>query len=443
MPLAERRWSEGRAQLTRSQRSIAPVEVQALPEPPFRLRYVLLVGLIAAALVWVFPRGHGAWKLHNLGTKLADHALCMVGPTGPRLLKDEPQALGELLRRRVVLAPPDARPFLACADQADQLAMSVHARQAYARTAAEFREHQGSSDSAAAYSVSDFEFGRADFDQIAASAWPFVRGGHLRLLEGTAGAKEALHPLSPAKPGVGRGLPASGYVARATITVGETVVGAFGSGANAKVVVSRDGGRTFVAGGRERASELLDRCLVDPGGPAFSLSRTDAGRHVVLSLDVDGPPTAALLGEAEERLVAISCDGRALVALLEAPAQPNHASVRLRHCALRQACRDVAPPPGLVLAAAELDVARVSGDTILVAARGGITRVASTRDDGATWTPIIVAFDAISAELPAQAAPARLLTAGERVLLYGPAQRKSGQYALLASADHGASFRPL
>ena len=46
-------------------------------------------------------------------------------------------------------------------------------------------------------------------------------------------------------------------------------------------------------------------------------------------------------------------------------------------------------------------------------------------------------------EFDQEAAPTRLLTAGDRVLLYGPANRKSGQYALLASADHGASFRPL
>jgi hypothetical protein len=223
-----------------------------------------------------------------------------------------------------------------------------------------------------------------------------------------------------------------------------TIIGAFGSGVNAELVVSRDGGRTFVPGGRERSSELLDRCFADPGGPAFSLSRTDAGRHVALSLDVDGPPTAALLGEADERVVGISCDARALVAVLsKAKAGAAAAGVRLRQCPLREACRDVAPPAGLSLSEGDLDVARVGGDTVLVATRGGISRVASTRDDGATWTPVSVAFDAISAGLPAAAAPSMLLTVGPTVLLYGRPHRVAGTYVLLSSADHGASFRAL
>jgi len=414
-----------------------------VPEPPVRLRYLLLLALILGALGWAFPRGHAAWRLHNLGTALADHALCMVGPTGPRLVRDDPAALGELLRRRVVLAPGEARPFVGCSSFADQIEMSVRSRQAYARTAADFREHAGTAASVATFSVADFEFGSAALERLAQAAWPFVRGVPLRLVQGSAGAKEAAHPLLPPKPGFGRGLPTRGYVARATLVDGDTVVGAFGSGVNATIVVSKDGGRTFAPGGRERASELLDRCLVDPGGPAFSLSRTDAGRHVVLSMNVDGPPTAALLGEAVERVVGISCDAKALVAILQ-PADDGSpgAGARLRHCPLRHACRDLLGPPDL-LAGAELDVARVDGDTVVVATRGGVSRVASSRDDGATWTPVTVAFDAVSAGLPAAAAPKRLLTVGGSVLLYGPANRASGSYALLASADHGASFHAL
>lgn len=408
------------------------------------MRYVLLVLVLFGAGAWIVPRGQSAWRLHNLGTTLADHALCMVGPTGPRLLREHPGELGELLRLRVVLAAPDARPFARCAELADRLEISVRARQAYAQPAREFREYTGQADATAGFSIADLDFGRVAFEQLANQAWPFVRGAHLRLIEGSAHGKEALHPLVPPKPGFGRGLPTRGYVARATLVDGDTVVGAFGSGANARIVVSKDGGRTFTPGGRERASELLDRCLVDPGGPAFSLSRTDAGRHVVVSMDVDGPPTAALLGEADERVQRVSCDARALVAVLKPAAHgPATSSVRFRLCPLRHACRDLAAPPGLDLTDADVDIARVLGDTMVVAARGGITRVASSRDDGATWTPLTVAFDATSAGLPAAAAPALLLSVGDGVLLYGQPNRATGTYALLGSADHGASFRPL
>lgn len=444
MPLAERRWSEGGRRLGRGARSLAPVEAPVPPELPFRLRYVLLVAILLASAGWVFPRGRSAWRLHNLGTALAEHALCMAGPTGPRLLREDPGALAELLRRRVVMAAPQQRPFVACTEFADQIEMPVRSRQAYSRTAVEFREYSGDAEPRAEFSVRDFDFGRAGFEALARAAWPFVREGQLRLVEPPAHAKEGVHPLVPPSPGFGRGLPARGYAARATMVDKGTIIGAFGSGVNAELVISKDGGRTFVPGGRERSSELLDRCFADPGGPAFSLSRTDAGRHVALSLDVDGPPTAALLGEADERVVGVSCDAQALVAVLsKAKAGVTAPSVRLRQCPLRQACRDVAPPTGLALAEGDLDVARVAGDTVLVATRGGISRVASTRDDGATWTPVSVAFDAISAGLPAGAAPSMLLTVGPTVLLYGRPHRTTGTYVLLSSADHGASFRAL
>jgi hypothetical protein len=86
----------------------------------------------------------------------------------------------------------------------------------------------------------------------------------------------------------------------------------------------------------------------------------------------------------------------------------------------------------------------VRGATILAWERHGITRVTSSRDDGRTWTPVAVAFDA--AEHPAVRArrlraPARLLPLGERVLLYGGAERADQDYLLLVSDDLGASFR--
>jgi hypothetical protein len=91
------------------------------------------------------------------------------------------------------------------------------------------------------------------------------------------------------------------------------------------------------------------------------------------------------------------------------------------------------------------DVARVSGVTLLAVEMRGIVRVVSSRDDGASWTPPAVAFDASEyPDLHADVAvPSRLLTIGGRVFLYGATARSGQSYPLLASDDQGASFRGL
>src|SRR5262249_1039148 len=70
-----------------------------------------------------------------------------------------------------------------------------------------------------------------------------------------------------------------------------------------------------------------------------------------------------------------------------------------------------------------------------------VVRVTSSRDDGESWTPLVVAYD--RAEQPAararEAVPERLLALGGRVLLYG-APSPAGDYPLLASDDFGASW---
>jgi len=84
------------------------------------------------------------------------------------------------------------------------------------------------------------------------------------------------------------------------------------------------------------------------------------------------------------------------------------------------------------------DVARIGGDTIIARTSGGVTRVVSSRDDGRTWTPWIVAFDSQSSQISAPA-PFRLLVVADDLLLYSgtPAGER---YPLLVSSDHGASF---
>src|SRR5262245_45954005 len=75
---------------------------EAAAAPPVRLRFVLFAALAYGAYALASPRLTAAWKLHGRATALADYGVCMVGPTGPGLLRDHQLAgFEQLLRRRL------------------------------------------------------------------------------------------------------------------------------------------------------------------------------------------------------------------------------------------------------------------------------------------------------------------------------------------------------
>jgi hypothetical protein len=419
--------------------SAPPVELALRPAPALRLRHLLLLVGVVALGAWLWPRGRAAWRLHQLAVVSADHALCMVGPTGPRLLREDPAALPELLRRRVVAAEASAVVFGACAMLADQLPLEHRALRAHHAAAAEFVEYRAGPGVRAAHSVADLAFSRAPLEALAEQAWPFVRSGFARLVEPSRGALEAAHPSAPGLPGRGAGLPSGRVTYRSTLQSGARGIAAFGSGANARVVLTEDAGVTWRPGSSSSAAELLDRCVVDQEGRAFSLSTTSSGKRVVVSLGPEAAPFAAALGEQEEKLAGVACDETALVALLVGePDATGHRPARLRLCPFRRACRELSAPPGPGALYFPVDVARVGGDTVVATAHTGVTRVTSSRDDGRSWAPWVLVYDAAGGGGDA-AAPFHLLALGDRVLLYGAPAAKG--YPLLVSADHGASFR--
>ncbi len=422
--------------------SLPPVETVSRSSPPVRLRYLLLFLLLAFAGAWLWPRGVAAWRLHNLGVKKADYALCMVGPTGPALLREEPAALSDLLRKRIVTAGPSKRPFASCSSLAEDLDMPHRALSAHTQQAREFVEYRAGPGITPTFSVNDLVLTTEDLEELSQQAWPFVRHGYLRLIEPSRHAREAVHPATAPQPGTGRGLPASRFHYRSTLAFGQRVVGAFGSGANARTLLSDDAGVTWSSGGKKLASEIIDRCPADEEGRAFSLSLTEAGRQMVLSQGPAAPPQAAQLSEPGEILSSITCDESALVAaLLLEEDEKGRRPVRLRLCPFRRPCRDLIPPEQMGGLFYPADVARLGGDIVLARTYRGLTRVTSTRDDGRSWAPWTVAFDSVSAELPASAAPYRLLPISDRTLLFGRPSKDDGSYVLLVSDDHGASFR--
>lgn len=409
---------------------------------PFRLRHLLALGLAGLLVSWVWPRGQAAWQLHNMAVAYADYALCMVGPTGPEVLQAEPEQFLELARRRVITAMPEERPFSSCQKFTERLPLPHAAYRVHGAQAADFVEYHNAPAPSGTASLAQLELSLSSLDALSTRAWPFVRNGASKLMKPSSHAKEAAHVAAPPSPGWGSGLPATRALYRSTASFGDTVVLAHGSGANAHVLISKNRGIDFRPGGRQLASELQDRCVVDDEGRAFTISRLDDGRRIVLSQGPGAPPQLAALGSDEEEVAAISCDESALVAALVQPKDKSgYRPIRLRLCHFRRPCKDLSHPS---LGDARLyypaDVARIGGDTVVARTSGGVTRVASSRDDGRTWTPWIVAFDTQSSQVFA-APPFRLLVVGDDLLLYSGAA--GGQkYPLLVSRDHGASFHP-
>src|SRR5687767_7585259 len=68
---------------------VEPAPAEAPPTPFIRIRTLLLLAVIGCA-AWIgYPRAVAAWRLHEAATKVANYAVCMVGPTGPALLRDK------------------------------------------------------------------------------------------------------------------------------------------------------------------------------------------------------------------------------------------------------------------------------------------------------------------------------------------------------------------
>jgi hypothetical protein len=418
-------------------RATAVAPAPELPASPVRLRHLLLLGVLGAVGAWLYPRAEAAWKLNGLAVALADYGACMAGPTGAALLRarqlDEFQ---KLVRRRLVTSPAGEAPFKRCADLALKLTGSESAAQAHRAGAYSFAEYGGNAKpehTLPALSVSP--------DAVATEAhraWPIVRG-YSTLVKPSLGAFEALHPVAPPEPARGRGLPAGRAYYRSVRVDRDGAVLAFGSGANAGVYRSTDGGLTFTPSPRALGAGFAERCPAGPDGRGMVL-QADGEGTLVVSLIQGGAPRSTRLTHEPDEIAALACDERVLVAAVRAHGSRRSA---LRRCAFQGACEPMPEPnlgvPGVGLDF-PLDLARVGGTTVMALGMGNVVRVLSARD-GASWTPPVVAYDGDAHGLPLAKRPTRLLALGKRVLLHGAAARGNDTYPLLYSDDQGASFR--
>jgi hypothetical protein len=414
----------------------APASV-ARAAPPFRLRFVLLALLGYGAYSLGYPRLSAAWKLHGRAAALADYGACMVGPTGPGLLRDhQTDGFETLVRRRLVAASPGEAPFERCATLARTLTDSAEVESAHKGKAQSFAEY-GASDrperSLGALGVSS-----GGLAELARAAWPFVRGYAL-LVKPSLGAKEAPHPVAAPVAAAGKGLPSGRPLYRATRVEEKSIWLASGTGANSETLRSTDGGATFRPVSSARVKDIAGRCPAG-SGRAFVLGTSDDGGTNVGSLEEGAEPRTTPLGRANEEMLSLACDEQALVAALRADGSKDTV---LRQCVFGSACTAL-PGPGFAGSAGAIgfpvDVARVQGTTILALAMGKVVRVTSSRDAGASWAPFSIAYDAGEEPTRTGRLPTELLAIGRRVLLYGAPARAGETYPLLYSDDQGASW---
>jgi hypothetical protein len=153
--------------------------------------------------------------------------------------------------------------------------------------------------------------------------------------------------------------------------------------------------------------------------------------------------TSFPIASADTRLLGFSCDTGAALAWLEAPGQVVPA---FRLCPKQARCRDLLVPEqlrGTLDRAVVVSAARVRGATVVAMSLLGIVRVVSSRDDGETWTPPVVAYDQDEYGTAGQVrqTPTRLLALDGRVLLYAGADSPTSSYPALISDDFGASWQ--
>ena len=379
----------------------------------------------------VLPRAQAAWELHDNATWLADYALCMVGPMGPDLVRDNDPALMDLMRRRLLTSEAHAQPFARCGELARKLS-SGRENPALAAEAASFAEFAQPL-AETPHSLEQLAIDRSLLQRNYAAAWPFERRGFMHLIRASSHAKEAAHPVEFPQAGISNGLPGGLSRYRTSWSVlGKDLI-SVGNGAGFLLFESRNGGfswaRTHL--NQPGVEQHAGRCMAADAAHSFLFTPDPEGTQVQ-SMTGDRVVHAARL-HSSATIVSSSCDATAAVLRVELGAED--AVVVCEH--------------GVGCAALPLDeswlsnfdVARIEGVTVLASHHEGVVRTRSSRDNGSSWTPATIAFDRLSQRTtPEIAAPTRLLTLGSRLFLFGAGTGRES-YPVLVSNDYGASWQ--
>jgi hypothetical protein len=403
--------------------------------PTFRLRYVLFMAVAGLVVLFAYPRAKAAWKLHDQASALANYGLCMVGPTGPTVLRESSAEFASLLRRRLLSAEENDRPFAACRALFEQYFEATG--DALVSPASAFQQY-GSAATVGGIDLARFVPTLDRLAQLADDAWPFHRKPYLELVKPATHAKEAPHPVDFPMPVAGSGLPNDkGLYRTAWIDKGRAWV-AFGHGVNLELVESADGGQHWqrTALTAPGVARHAGRCAASDAAQSFVFEQED-GKLAVVSLAGDDPVARTTL-----RLKATprssSCDADTAVFIAE-PDNEDESPLAVL-CQHGGRCGKLQVPAGWL--ADGFDIAQIKGVTVFASVSNGVVRVRSSRDHGKSWTPATVAIDAVSAGLPMrEVEDVHLQTVADRLLLWVTGSSERCTYPLVVSEDLGASFR--
>lgn len=400
---------------------------------------MLLLGLASVSAAWWFPRAKLAWRVHDAATQAADYALCMAGPTGAVLLRDEPQRFWQLVRRRIVASSADEQPLLGCEALARELTGSDLVAQRHRASARDFVEW-GTGEGT--LGLEELASQLPHLSEMAQGAWPFVRGSAALLMKPSLGAKEAIHPVETSAPSPLKGLTlgSSLYRARRVTERGWFVVTS--GGADTRAYRSRDTGRTWVATSPWQAAlqGAVNRCIDDSTELGFGVDALPGeGAIAVKYYDQDFKTGQAKVPRSFRSLRALACDQSAALLLTTGGREPWE----LWLCAADQPCRQLPSPPALHgLSVDGIDVARQKGANVIAISQGSLVRVTSSRDEGRSYTPLTVVVDRHEVRLQSTRAlrPAQLLSLPHALFLIQEPVGGGAPSLALVSRDQGASW---
>ncbi|MGC4066558.1 MAG: hypothetical protein QM784_18365 [Polyangiaceae bacterium] len=419
--------------------------VSALAPLPFRLRTALGV-LLAVAVVWgMAPRASAAYRVNRLVSKVADYGLCMAGPTGALAVAEDPSRFRALVRRRLLAASPEEAPFAPCAELAGAFEGGTAVQDAHRAKAAAYLEWGGGG----SHNLNEIYRVLPVLEPMVHEGYPFVRKSLRELLVPTPGAREAVHPSDLPVPARVQGLRVSDAVVRSALDVGRGKILMLSNGREPWALRTRDQGRSWVATSAWQVAveRYVNRCASAPTGPRYGVLPVVGGGRAAITIEPgELEPSRREVLRPGENVAALSCDESGVTALVRNRARGE----RILSCdATRGDCSEIRLPADLAFPGTKLDIARIGRATVVAMTSGGVLRITTTRDSGASFTPPTLVFDAKDGAVPAlnNGFVATLVPLGNALLLHlrpignGRIENSGVDGYALRSEDLGASFR--